>query len=356
MTSVRLDNVAKHFGQVIGARDINISIQEGEFFTFLGPSGCGKTTILRMIAGFYYPTAGSIWFDDENITFYPPNKRNTGMVFQNYALFPHMTVFENVAFGLEVRKIPKQDIVKKVETALARVRLDGYGSRRIDQLSGGQQQRVALARALVIDPKILLLDEPLSNLDAKLREETRSEIKRLQLEMGVTTIYVTHDQAEAMALSDRIMVMERGVVQQIGTPQVIYNRPANRFVASFIGETNLIEATISAVTEQEVTVQLDGGQITGLRENANSNVPLAPGSKVWLSIRPESFRTVTEEVGESLTGTVVLAEFTGVSMVYLVKLQQQTLRIMFVNEGGPMYKRGDQIRFGIVKQQVFFVE
>ncbi|HLS08673.1 ABC transporter ATP-binding protein, partial [Lentibacillus sp.] len=238
MKSVRLEHITKMFGKARGVEDINIDIKSGEFFTFLGPSGCGKTTTLRMIAGFYFPTSGKIAFDNEDITTVKPNKRNIGMVFQNYALFPHMTVFENIAFGLQVRKLSKSVIKEKVEKAQEFVRLVGYGNRKITELSGGQQQRVALARALVIEPDILLLDEPLSNLDAKLREETRVEIKRLQVELGITTVYVTHDQHEAMAMSDRIMVMSEGEVQQIGTPQEIYNKPDNRFVASFIGETN----------------------------------------------------------------------------------------------------------------------
>src|SRR5690606_19869690 len=222
MKAVRINDVSKKFGDVVSVKDLELDIKSGEFFTFLGPSGCGKTTTLRMIAGFYYPSQGKIYFDNQDVTTLQPNKRNIGMVFQNYALFPHMTVNENIAFGLEIRKYDRKTIKEKVDRIRELVHLGPYGSRKINELSGGQQQRVALARALVIEPDILLLDEPLSNLDAKLREETRIEIKRIQSELGVTTIYVTHDQTEAMAMSDRIMVMEHGVVKQIGTPQEIY--------------------------------------------------------------------------------------------------------------------------------------
>ncbi|GAX90731.1 ABC transporter ATP-binding protein [Effusibacillus lacus] len=357
MISVTLDKVAKKFDQVVGVENVDIQIQPGEFFTFLGPSGCGKTTTLRMIAGFYYPSSGRIRFGEQDVTYLPPNKRNTGMVFQNYALFPHLTVFENVAFGLKVRKLSKGEIQTRVERALEQVHLPGMGSRRIDQLSGGQQQRVALARALVIEPGILLLDEPLSNLDAKLREETRSEIKRLQLDLGITTIYVTHDQAEAMAMSDRIMVMEKGQVQQIGTPKEIYNRPANRFVASFIGETNLLEGTVEQVTGEEVTVQIAPSiRLTGLSRNANSNVNLNPGSKVVLSIRPEVLQAATGWTENVLNGDVVLSEFTGVSVNYLAQVQEHTLRAMFVNTGMDVRERGESIALHVPKDRIYFVE
>lgn len=270
MKNVKIENVSKQFGKVHGVKDLNLDIKTGEFFTFLGPSGCGKTTTLRMIAGFYYPTEGKIYFDDRDVTLLQPNKRNIGMVFQNYALFPHMTVDENIAFGLQVRKFSKFEIKQKVDRIRGLVHLAQYGNRKINELSGGQQQRVALARALVIEPDILLLDEPLSNLDAKLREETRIEIKRIQSELGVTTIYVTHDQMEAMAMSDRIMVMDNGYVKQIGTPQEIYNRPLNRFVADFIGETNLIEATTIAIHDDEIQVKTKSGLVlTGRKQHSS---------------------------------------------------------------------------------------
>lgn len=358
MSSVTLDHVHKQFGTAKGVEDVHVHIESGEFFTFLGPSGCGKTTTLRMIAGFSYPSAGSIRFGQQEVTFLPPHKRNTGMVFQNYALFPHMTVFENIAFGLQVRKIGKAQIRERVEKMMKLVRLDGYGERRIDQLSGGQQQRVALARALVIEPQILLLDEPLSNLDAKLREETRFEIKRLQLELGITAIYVTHDQAEAMSMSDRIMVMQNGRVQQVGTPHDIYHAPVNRFVASFIGETNLWEGTVVAVEGEEVRVQLSSGQfLTGLRQNASPQAKLSSGKNVVMSIRPESVQESQAAAGENIvSGEVDLAEFTGACVNYVTRVGGEQLRSMSINLGRPIKPRGSAIQWHIPKESVYFAE
>jgi len=355
MSSVTLDHVYKRFGHAKGVEDVHIHIESGEFFTFLGPSGCGKTTTLRMIAGFYFPSAGQIRFGDQEVTQVPPHKRNTGMVFQNYALFPHMTVFENIAFGLQVRSISQAQIRERAERIMQLVRLEGYGNRRIDQLSGGQQQRVALARALVIEPQILLLDEPLSNLDAKLREETRFEIKRLQLELGITTIYVTHDQAEAMSMSDRIMVMQSGEVQQVGTPYEIYHRPVNRFVASFIGETNLWEGTIVGVAGDEVQVRiLSGHVLTALKQNASPLARLAAGEKVTLSIRPESVQEATGEGANTVTGSVVFAEFTGACVNYVTRVGDVQLRSMSINMGRPVKQRGDAIGLAIPKESIYF--
>ncbi|MGW9126237.1 ABC transporter ATP-binding protein [Paenibacillus chitinolyticus] len=360
MIEVKLDKVSKQFNGARGVENVDIHIQPGEFFTFLGPSGCGKTTTLRMIAGFYYPTEGRIMFGENNVTYTPPNKRNTGMVFQNYALFPHMTVFENIAFGLQVRKQSKAEIMDKVTRAQKLVHLDGYGDRRIDQLSGGQQQRVALARALVIEPNILLLDEPLSNLDAKLREETRLEIKRLQLELGITTIYVTHDQAEAMSMSDRIMVMKDGVVQQIGTPHDIYNRPVNRFVASFIGESNLWEGTVERLEGDTVYVRTSSDTlITGFAANASPECRLALGSKVTVSVRPESIReAAASERGleNILAGKVLMSEFTGVSVNYVAQVGTLPVKAMFIGPGQRMRHRDEDIAFAVPKESVYFVE
>lgn len=234
MASVKLVNITRKFDDVIAVDNMDVAIQNGEFFSLLGPSGCGKTTILRMIAGFCIPTAGEIFFDDRNVSTLPPNKRNTGMVFQNYALFPHMTVSENVGFGLQARKVPVAERRERIDKALELVDLVGLGSRKVTQLSGGQQQRVALARAIVIEPEILLMDEPLSNLDAKLRRETRDQLRNLQKKLGITTIYVTHDQEEALIMSDRMALLNGGVCQQIGTPDEVRNNPANDFVVSFL--------------------------------------------------------------------------------------------------------------------------
>lgn len=354
MKKVKLENVTKRFGDARGVEKVDITIKPGEFFTFLGPSGCGKTTTLRMIAGFYFPTEGKVYFDDRDVTNLQPNKRNIGMVFQNYALFPHMTVFENIAFGLQVRKMSKSDIKTKVEKAQQMVHLEKYGQRKVNELSGGQQQRVALARALVIEPSILLLDEPLSNLDAKLREETRLEIKRLQLELGVTTIYVTHDQTEAMAMSDRIMVMENGVVQQIGTPEEIYNKPINHFVASFIGESNVIEAVIEEHNAGEVKVKTkDGLTLKGQEKNASPNATFTKGQSIELSIRPEMI-----EEGEgpnAFTAQVQFVEFTGVSINYIVAVGETLLKVMIVNKGNKVRERGENIRLHVQCHSLYFI-
>ena len=240
MIELHLKNVSKLFGETRAVDSITLDVKKGELFFFLGPSGCGKTTCLRTIAGFYQPDEGELYFDDKLMNNIPPHKRNIGMVFQNYALWPHMTVYENVEYGLNVRKVPVDDKKKKIQEVLEIVQMDRYATRNPNQLSGGQQQRIALARALVIEPDILLLDEPLSNLDAKLRLEMRHEIKRIHSEAGITSVYVTHDQKEALSLADRAAVMRDGKIVQIGTPREIYNLPANKFVADFIGETNFV--------------------------------------------------------------------------------------------------------------------
>ncbi|MBD0384456.1 ABC transporter ATP-binding protein [Paenibacillus sedimenti] len=360
MVEVALEHVTKQFGKVSGVQNVDIRIQPGEFFTFLGPSGCGKTTTLRMIAGFYYPTSGRIVFGNQDVTTLPPHKRNTGMVFQNYALFPHLTVFENVAFGLQVRRRPKDERIQRVERALHQVHLQGYGNRRIDQLSGGQQQRVALARALVIEPNILLLDEPLSNLDAKLREETRLEIKRLQVESGITTIYVTHDQAEAMAMSDRIMVMQGGVVQQVGKPEEIYNRPLNRFVASFIGESNLWEGIVERIEGDRIYVRVSPDLVLcGSMKNSSPHSRFAVGAQTTMSIRPEAVREASSEFAQSentFVAKVVIAEFTGVNVNYLTEAANRPLKAMFVNQGHQVRQRDDRLAIHIPGDSIYFLE
>ncbi|MEL4025031.1 ABC transporter ATP-binding protein [Lysinibacillus endophyticus] len=354
MKGVHLKQLTKSFGNVQAIKDLNLSIKPGEFFTFLGPSGCGKTTTLRMIAGFYYPTTGHIYFDEQNVTTLQPNKRNIGMVFQNYALFPHMTVDENIAFGLRVRKMPKKEIEIKVNRIRDIVHLGEYGNRKINELSGGQQQRVALARALVIEPDILLLDEPLSNLDAKLREETRFEIKRIQSELGVTTIYVTHDQTEAMAMSDRIMVMENGEVKQFGTPQEIYNRPVNRFVSNFIGESNTIEAKIETVSADDITVQTKYGmRLRGKKQNVSPLAQLNREQTIYVSVRPELIQYGPGE--NEMVGTISFVEFTGLSAHYLVKMQNFTLKVMILNDGSPLKKVGEQIMLNIPSENLYFL-
>src|SRR3954471_23769529 len=241
MARLDIDKLDKRYGDFYAVKDVSLSVVDGEFLVLLDPSGCGKTTTLRMVAGFIEPTAGQVRLGGGDVTLLPPWKRNTGMVFQSYALFPHLTVAQNVAFGLEMRKLPKADIGKRVEEALALVRLSGFGPPLPRQLSGGQQQRVALARALAIRPDVLLLDEPLSNLDAKLREEVRIEIRELQRQLGLTTVMVTHDQEEALTVADRLVVMADGEIRQIGTQRDLYERPADRFVAGFVGRSTFLD-------------------------------------------------------------------------------------------------------------------
>jgi len=281
-SEVELRGVSKLFGDVTAVDGINLTIADGEFFSLLGPSGCGKTTTLRMIAGFEQPTVGEIFLHGRPVAGIPAHKRPVNTVFQNYALFPHMTVWKNVAFGLEMKKVPKDEINKRVQEALELVQLSGMSERKPKQLSGGQQQRVALARALVNHPEVLLLDEPLGALDLKLRKEMQFELKQIQERLGITFIYVTHDQEEALTMSDRIAVMDMGVVQQVGTPREIYEHPINRFVADFIGETNFVPATVQAVDEF-VTLDVGGTEVLG----ESGNRPLAVGQKVTLAIRPE---------------------------------------------------------------------
>jgi putative spermidine/putrescine transport system ATP-binding protein len=245
---VVLEGLAKRFGRVTAAEEIHLSVRKGELISLLGPSGCGKTTTLRMIAGFLIPDEGRVWIEGQDVTYCTPDKRDTAMVFQSYALFPHMTVFDNVAFGLRMRRVPKTDVVERVGKALALVRLEGVAQRYPSQLSGGQRQRVALSRALVVNPSVLLLDEPLSNLDAKLRQEMQVELRQLQKRLDLTSIYVTHDQEEAFSLSDRIVVLNEGRIQQIGTPKEVYERPRSYFVADFVGMRNFMEGIFDGDT------------------------------------------------------------------------------------------------------------
>ncbi|MDH3581033.1 MAG: ABC transporter ATP-binding protein, partial [Hyphomicrobiales bacterium] len=287
MSFVDFENVSKIFGSTSAVEDFNLSIEKGEFFSLLGPSGCGKSTTLRMLAGFTPPTTGRIKVHDRDITDLPPEARGIGIVFQNYAIFPHMSVFDNIAFGLVERRLPKDEIRDKVGAALAQVGMEGFEQRYERELSGGQKQRVALARVLVIEPEILLLDEPLSALDKKMREEMKFWIKDIQKSIGITTIYVTHDQSEALTMSDRIAVMNRGRLLQVGTPTEIYERPASRFIAEFIGDSNLLDARI---------LRLNGGMcdidigVATLSARLPESSELEEGSRASLLIRPEAVR------------------------------------------------------------------
>jgi putative spermidine/putrescine transport system ATP-binding protein len=298
--------LSKHFGAKNVLDDFALEVRGGEFVTFLGPSGCGKSTALNLLAGLLPPTSGEIWLDDERLDPLPPERRGFGMVFQNYALFPHLSVFDNVAFGLQVRRVPRATVAERVRRILALVKLDGLERRYPGQLSGGQQQRVAIARALVIEPRVLLLDEPLSNLDAKLRLEMRAEIKRLHQELGLTSIYVTHDQGEALSLSDRIVVMREGRVLQVGAPAEIHDRPASIFVADFVGYRNLLPLTVTARGDDGL-VTAEGG---GLRLRGRGDV--AVGRSVLAAIRPEDVNLDHEAHGEGAArGTVRLVEYQG---------------------------------------------
>jgi iron(III) transport system ATP-binding protein len=345
--------------------DVSLTIPAGELFFLLGPSGCGKTTLLRMIAGFIDPTKGTIAFIEggrppRDVTHTPPNQRNTGMVFQSYALWPHMTVADNVAFGLSVRKVPKAESQSRVMEALKAVQMEQYAQRKPTQLSGGQQQRVALARALVIRPSVLLLDEPLSNLDAKLRNDLRAEIRRICKQSGLTTIYVTHDQKEALSMADRIAIMRTGKIVQIGTPAEMYRRPANKFVAEFLGETNLVEASVVSASAELITLETPAGTIKS-RAHAplvfgdeetegaptRSTLPAtsmpAIGSRVLVSLRPEAVRLVPSwaPAGENaLAAKIVETTFLGEVSQHLVELKGGTrIRLAQLNPAGAALAR-----------------
>lgn len=307
MISITISQLTKRFGQTTALHGLDLTIGAGELFFLLGPSGCGKTTLLRSIAGFYIPEAGSILFGDDDVTRLEPHKRNTGMMFQSYALWPHLTVAENVAFGLVERKVPKPEIERRVAEALASVRMETYAARKPNQLSGGQQQRVALARALVIRPRCLLLDEPLSNLDAKLRLEMRAEIRRVCKEFKLTTVYVTHDQKEALSIADRMAILDGGHILQVGTPREVYGRPVCRTVAHFIGETDFIAGKLVSLRGREAEVETALGKFVGVMGDPVS-LP-AVGAAVTLSIRPECWslrdrgeavNSVRGRIGESI--------------------------------------------------------
>jgi putative spermidine/putrescine transport system ATP-binding protein len=337
-----LDQLTKTYGAVTAVDGVSLAVAEGEFLSLLGPSGCGKTTTLRMIAGFVAPTAGTIALDGQPITSLPPYRRGMGVVFQNYALFPHLNVFDNVVFGLQMARVPKAEATKRVERALALVRLEGYGKRRIRELSGGQQQRVALARALVIEPTVLLLDEPLSNLDAKLREELRREIREIQRELGITSLFVTHDQVEALTMSDRIAVLNAGRVEQVGTPEDVYERPASRFVADFIGRANFLPAKV---------LGRDGSQTLLAIGNAGQ-APVAqslPGGRaVSLMLRPHRVRLDHADGEGFLRGRVAGITYLGDLIQYEIDLDGARLIAEQASEGAGAvrFTSGDEVRVG----------
>src|SRR5216117_985038 len=311
---VSIQHLTKKFGASSVLKDVSIEVNDRELFFLLGPSGCGKTTLLRVIAGFYQPDAGMLFFGDRPISGVPPHQRNTGMVFQNYALWPHMTVAENVAYGLDVRSVSAAEKKQRVAEALAIVQMEKFGHRAPNQLSGGQQQRVALARALIIHPDVLLLDEPLSNLDARLRIEMREEIRRIHARTRITTIYVTHDQKEALSLADRMAVMRDGVIEQLGDPRAVYREPVNRFVADFIGETNWLPAEVQRRSDDELIVKTDFGEF-----HAPLDSKLSAKQKVWMGFRPEAVEMGADRYN-SLATTIA-------HVSYLGEVEQYELRL-----------------------------
>jgi len=316
MESIRAESIVKSFGTIRALDGIGLWILPGELFFLLGASGCGKTTLLRCIAGLETPTSGTIHFGERDVTHMPPHKREAAMVFQSYALWPHLSVGQNIAFGLEERRVPKPEIRRRVQEVLEMVQLPGYGERSIDQMSGGQQQRVSLARALVVKPKCLLLDEPLSNLDAQLRVEMRREIRRIVKENGLTGIYVTHDQEEALAMADRMAVLSRGKIGQIGTPEEIYRDPRSAYVANFIGETNLIDGRVLETSGRTIRVGTAGGSIIG-RLTDPDWTPV-PGESVRLSIRPEAWHIGQEPGDNQLAGKIAERAYLGQRIQYWI--------------------------------------
>jgi len=352
VVQVRLDEITKTFGEVTAAAKVSLDISEGELFFLLGPSGCGKTTILRTIAGFETPDSGAVSFDGRDVTRLAPNKRNTGMVFQNYALWPHMTVFENVAYGLRVRGVDKGGIVSRVMEALELVRMTGERARYPNQLSGGQQQRVALARALVIKPGCLLLDEPLSNLDAKLRLEMRAEILRIHSQAAVTTIYVTHDQKEALSMADRVAILREGRVVQVSHPYEVYRRPADGFVAAFIGETNMIPGTISRIENATAVAQTAIGPIRG---RLQGRAQPAVDKRCLVSVRPEDITLSDAGANENSVGArITQYTFLGEVGQYVLAAGEVELRALVASPsekyGGP---KGVYVSFPEEKVLIF---
>ncbi len=344
--AVQLRGVSKHFGKVIAVDKINLDIANGSLITLLGPSGCGKTTILRMIAGLEKPTEGDIYIKGKRVNDTPIHKRNLGMIFQNYALFPHKTIFDNVAFGLKYRNIPKQEMKQKVMHALEVVRLPGVENRMPSQLSGGQQQRIALARAIVIEPDVLLMDEPLSALDENLREEMRVEVGNLHEMLGITSIFVTHDQREALVMSDSIVVMKDGHKQQQGPPEEVYNQPINHFVADFIGHSNFFNGVISAEDQDRVVIKLDEGvELTALQQGNRQ-----AGERIEVVIRAQQFglfpqdHPKKDEEVNLFRGRIKARSYMGGEVRYFVEMETGTVIHIIGGIKSKLYSRGDEVQ------------
>lgn len=336
-------------GEVIAVDNVNLDIQQGEFVTLLGPSGCGKTTTLRLIAGFEFPTQGEIILDGANVAPLPPNKREMSMVFQSYAVFPHLNVFENIAYGLRIKRMSTEEIRRRVKTVLELTELDGLENRAPNQLSGGQQQRVALARALVIEPKVLLLDEPLSNLDAKLREQMRVELRRIQHQLGITSVYVTHDQVEAMALSDRIVVMNEGRIEQVGRPWEVYRHPNSEFVANFIGRANFVDGIVDKADEHVMHVRILGG---GPVRVPQTETKRRTGDKVRLVIRPEAMILNVE--GGIFTAIVRRSTYLGSLIEYDLEIGGQLLIAVETDvQRAQVLHEGEKITIGFFANSLY---
>jgi iron(III) transport system ATP-binding protein len=334
---ITLKNISKHFGKVRVIDDLNIEFQAGTLTTLLGPSGCGKTTLLRLVSGLEPPTGGEIWFGEENVTKFSATQRDVGMVFQSYALFPHMSVEKNVGYGLGVLKKDKEFIQQAVSRALDTVNLEGYQKRYPDELSGGQQQRVAVARALVLEPKVLLFDEPLSNIDSKLRRSMRDDIRRLQQKTGITSIYVTHDQAEALSVSDEVVVMNNGAIEQQGPPRDLYRRPNSAFVANFIGESNVVEATLE-VQDGTANIRLGESSI----DLGDRKIDNRPG-RIKLSLRPEMFRLRRDgDPRYHVEGTVTHSSYMGPVIEYLISTPVGEL-FTTTSAGEEQFEPGQQV-------------
>lgn len=355
MPSIEIENLVARYDDQIALDHVSLKIAAGELFFLVGPSGCGKTTLLRHIAGFLKPESGSIYFDSRCVNEIPPHRRETAMMFQSYALWPHLSVASNVAFGLEERGLPQQEIQHQVLEALRMVQLDGFEERKIGELSGGQQQRVALARALVIRPKFLLLDEPLSNLDAQLRQGMREEIRRICKAYQLTAVYVTHDQEEALSMADRVAVMGQGRVLQVGTPDDVYRRPSERRVAEFMGETNLLAVQIreSGKDERMLRVAWAGGEIDVAVPDHFSRSSMAD-QPVWLSIRPEAFRTGPPPLGvQRFVGIVEASSYQGATVAYRVRVAGDIyLKILSLNPSGPLHAPGETLNLWVARDDL----
>ena len=358
MAEIRLEGVTKSFKETVAVDDVSLTVAEGEFFSLLGPSGCGKTTTLRMIGGFEEPTSGSIYLGGKDVTGVPPYKRDVNTVFQSYALFPHLDVFNNVAYGLKRKKVDAAEAHKRVEEILQLVDLEGYGSRRTTQLSGGQQQRVALARALVNRPQVLLLDEPLGALDLKLRKQMQLELKRIQQEVGITFIYVTHDQEEAMTMSDRLAVMNAGHMEQVGEPHVVYELPRTPFVAGFLGASNLLPGEIVGAEDGRATVRLASGATVTI---PSDRLPVERGP-VQIGVRPEKLHIGAAggdgDDTNSIDATVGMSTYTGVSTSYECVAEDGSKLVVYVQNLNSKQERvaaGDRVRLAWDPEHTFAV-